>query len=158
MRVPLESVVLSPAVAAPSAAVLAVVDAVALTQPELARTVDSKGGITVEALRGVLEPVVEQVGFDECSHATFSAKELLWEHAGLRVAISVQAGRAETNNGALMAVLAAAAQPSVDWLVVVLPDRYKGGSTFGKVRDRVRALKDATGVRLDLAGVTLIGF
>ena len=135
-----------------------IVDVMELAVPALAGTIDAKGGVLVAALRQVLDPVAEGLGLAPCRHDMFAAKVLSWENRDRRIAVSVHAGRAESNNEVLLAVLGAAAHFDVDWLVAVLPSRYKQGHTFEKVVAQLGALSRAGGVRMDLVGVTLVGF
>lgn len=72
------------------------------------------------------------------------------------MAISVQTGRAKTNNEAILAVLAGASHPGVRWVALILPDRYKGSSTAPPVERDVRALIASRGVTLDLAGILVL--
>lgn len=48
--------------------------------------------------------------------------------------------------------------PGVHWLALVLPERYKNGPTYANVLKQIRGLQGADGIRLDLVGVTIIGF
>jgi hypothetical protein len=151
-------VLLSPAASGPSAALQAVIDSVILETGALAKTVTPDGGVKVIKLRDVLRGVAMRHGLVHPTGDTFAAGELAWENRELALAVAIQAGRAATNNGGLVSVLAAAARPDVDWLILVLPERYKRGPTYGDVLKQVSALSGADGIDLDLVGVTLIGF
>jgi hypothetical protein len=74
-----------------------------------------------------------------------------------RIAVTVQAGRAWTNNEALLAVLAAAGQPAVDWLVLPVPMIYKGSAQYPQIVQQLQALATADGVGLDLKGLVVLG-
>lgn len=63
-----------------------------------------------------------------------------------------------TNNGALLAVLAAASSSDIDWLILLVPDRYKGSATYDSVLSQLRDLEVASGIRLDLQGVLAVGY
>ena len=91
-------------------------------------------------------------------HGSFEVGSLSSVLSGRKVGISVHGGRAFTNNEALVAVLAAADHADIDWLIEVMPDRYKGGPTFDKVRGQLEQLQSARGIDLHLIGVTIIGF
>jgi hypothetical protein len=135
-----------------------VIDSVVLEMGGLAKTVTPAGGVKVSKLRDVLRAVAAMHGLVHPFGDTFAAGELAWESREKALAVAIQAGRAATNNGGLVSVLAAAARPDVDWLILVLPERYKRGSTYGIVLKQIGALSGADGIDLDLAGVTLIGF
>lgn len=72
------------------------------------------------------------------------------------MAISVQTGRAKTNNEAILAVLAGASHPGVRWVALILPERYKGSSTAPAVERDVQALIGSSGVSLDLTGILVL--
>lgn len=74
------------------------------------------------------------------------------------VAISMQTGRAKTNNEGLLAVLAAAAIPAARWAALILPERYKGSSTATAVERDVRSLSACAGVDLALNGVLVLTY
>jgi hypothetical protein len=74
------------------------------------------------------------------------------------IAVAVQAGRAWTNNEALLAVLAAASQPAIEWLVLLVPMIYKRSAQYPPIVQQLQALAAADGVDLDLKGVVLLGY
>jgi len=78
--------------------------------------------------------------------------------SSLLAALSIQAGRAATNNGGLLATLAAASCEDVDWLVLLVPERYKNSATGAAVEKHLRDLAVAHGVRLDLQAVVLVQY
>ncbi len=88
----------------------------------------------------------------------FARAELDFVLPGLRSAVGVQAGRAWTNNGALLAVLAAASAEGIDWLLLLVPTTYKGGPQRQHVLTQLRELAVARGVHLDLRGVGVLGY
>jgi hypothetical protein len=114
--------------------------------------------MTVAAICDVLQPVTDRLGFTTGAPSTFVPAAIHAVSLDRRVALGVHGGRALTNNGAFVSVLAAAAHPDVDWLVIVLPQRYKGSATLTGVLTQLGELRQASGIRLDLVGVTLIGF
>ena len=75
-----------------------------------------------------------------------------------RTGVSLQAGRARTNNGALLSVLAAAAAAEIDWLVVLAPARYKSGAAAGPVIQDLRAMAAEPGIRLTLKGAVVLAY
>jgi hypothetical protein len=89
---------------------------------------------------------------------SFAAHELDFVLPAERLAVSVQAGRAWTNNGALLAVLAAAAESGVEWLLALVPFTYKTGAQFPPVVDQLRALAGSSGVDLDLRGIAVVAY
>ena len=89
---------------------------------------------------------------------SFSSNELDLERRSLRLAVSVQAGRALANNGALAATLAAAACDSIDWLVMLVPAQYKKNTVYQKVHQQISGLCASPGIRLNLAGIRLIPY
>src|SRR3954453_22617503 len=96
---PVTSVLLSPAVAGPSAALQEVIDSVILETGALAKTVTASGGVKVSKLRDVLRAVATTHGLVHPSGDTFAAGELAWENRENALAVAIQAGRAATNNG-----------------------------------------------------------
>ncbi|MFC8734338.1 hypothetical protein ACFT5B_17940 [Luteimicrobium sp. NPDC057192] len=155
---PIENVPFTPTVAAPSLAVRDVVHTISLQVNALSATVDASGGIGTKDLFDVLQPTMDRLGFRSTAASTFAPSALRVVATERRVALAVHGGRAHTNNAALESVLAAAAHRDVDWLVIVLPERYKSNATFTKVSAQLNALRTASGIRLDLVGVTLVGF
>ncbi len=91
------------------------------------------------------------------AHAQYPP-ELDFVLPGLRSAVGVQAARAWTNNGALLAVLAAASAEGIDWLLLLVPTTYKGGPQHQHVLTQLRELSVARGVHLDLRGVGVLGY
>lgn len=75
-----------------------------------------------------------------------------------RLALRVEAGRAHTNNDAVMAVLEAARDPRIDMLLLVVPVRYKSGAVVDPVRERLTALLQSAGIDLALTGVALSSY
>lgn len=136
----------------------ALVAAVLSTTPALARVTGADGGLKRLDLIATLAPVARAHGLALPMGESFALPELDLISVDHRVAISAQAGRARTNNGALRAVLAAAAHPGVSWLILLVPDRYKAGPTAMPIREDLRRLADAPGVALDLRAVHLSSF
>lgn len=149
---------LTAAVSTPSGAVQTTINALSARSADLARTASPDGGVRAGELREVLNPVVGELGFQPSSGDSFSRRSLSWVAPQHRTAISVHGGRAFTNNEVLLAALGAAAHPEVDWLIAVLPDRYKEGPTFRNVEDQLEQLAQADGIDLGLIGVTLVAF
>ena len=127
-------------------------------QPRLAATMKPEGGYERVRLDSVIRPMILGFGFEPGSAATIAPKELDYTALDRWTALSIQAGRAATNNGALLAVLAAASTRDVDWLVVLVPARYKGGNTYEQVMDQLRDLEASPGVRLELEGAVVIEY
>ncbi|GAA4847134.1 hypothetical protein GCM10023221_27310 [Luteimicrobium xylanilyticum] len=155
---PFETVSFTPTVTSPSSAVRGVVDAITLEHKAMSATVGADGGVQVAAVYDVLRPVMDRLEFATSTQSTFTPSALRGLAPERHVALSVHGGRAHTNNEVLLSVLAAAAHPGVDWLVSVVPERYKNGPTLTRVHDQLRELRDASGIDLDLVGVTLVGF
>lgn len=155
---PVDTVALSPAVSGPSAAIEEVVDAIAVESCTLAKTVGPAGGVQVGRLREVLDPMAARFGLTTPKGDTFAVGEIAWEDTGRALAIAIQAGRAANNNGALVSVLAAAARKRIDWLILVLPERYKNASSYAHVLKQFEGIQRSAGIDLDLVGVTLVGF
>jgi hypothetical protein len=126
--------------------------------PSMAATEDSSGGLRRPLLVDALAPAVAAYNLRPPRGRTFAASEIDLVSRELRLAVSVQAGRARTNNGALMAVLAAAAMPDVDWMILVAPAKYKGSATAEPIRRELATLAASDGVTLSLGGVALLGF
>lgn len=116
------------------------------------------GGINRQAVGVVLDETLRAAGFLPGSPATLSPKELDYTSLELWSAVSIQAGRAMTNNGALLAVLAGASCPDVDWLILLVPERYKNSATHDAVLRQMKELEGASGIRLDLQGVLLVEY
>lgn len=154
---PRATISFTPAVLTPSPAVQEVADAVSMMSGDLLQTVVD-GSVRVDPLREVLRPVLVKYGFTPDMDSQFAVKSLSWVARTSRIAVSVHGGRAHTNNEVLLALLAASAQRGVDWLIAVLPERYKNGPTFDNVQGQVEELSDAPGIDLDLIGVTLVAF
>lgn len=90
--------------------------------------------------------------------AAFSSHLLDAVSGADRSAVSVQAGRAHTNNEALLGVLAAASHPLVDWLILVVPERYKNSGAYVGVTAQLDALASSPGIGLDLCGIAVVAF
>lgn len=133
-------------------------EAISALKPQLSAVAESDGGIRRDAIKHVLGLALHELGFSSGSLATFAAGELDYAHAGRRTVISVQGRRAKTNNGALVGVLAAASAPSVDWVILLVPDRYKGTRTFQPIAEQLDALAAADGILLNLRGCVLVGY
>lgn len=88
----------------------------------------------------------------------FSAFELDAKLPQLGLAASVQAGRAWSNNGGLVAVLAAAADPETQWLALIVPERYMGGAQRINIVDQVEQLARSPGIKLELDGVMVVSY
>jgi hypothetical protein len=118
---------------------------------------DARGGIQRKLVTAVVEHGLRSAGFAVGSDATLAAKELDFTHS-VGTAVSVQAGRASANHGALFGVLAAAAAPSVDWLVLAVPTTYKGVNVLDPVVRELDDLRSSPGIRLDLQGVVIVDY
>jgi hypothetical protein len=135
-----------------------VVDAVALASPRLGTVVTPKGNIKRELLREVLTPTLSPFGVRPQRRATFTAKELDYSGPDRRIGVAVQAGRAFTNNGALVSLLTAASSPELDWVVITIPETYMNNQVYPKVLQQFRELQGSHGIHLDLQGVILISY
>ncbi len=90
--------------------------------------------------------------------ARFAPGELDFFLEAARAAVSVQAGWALNNNGALMGMLAAASAPDVEWVVLVVPSLYKTSPAYPKLVAQAKGLFRAEGIRLDLRGAALVPY
>ena len=125
----------------------------------LRATESANGGLQRVDLAAVITPAVRRLQDGVAGRRpTFARKEVDFVVPPLRAAVSVQAGRAWTNNGALTAVLAAASTEGVDWLLLLVPTTYKGGPQHANVRKQLVELSAARGVHLDLQGIGLLGY
>jgi hypothetical protein len=134
------------------------VNALLVGAPRIRATATPKGGLKsrdlVEVTAGLLTGLVDP---HACGEAfTAGQIDLLARHS--RTGIAVQAGRAWMNNEALLAVLAAATDPHVDWLVLVVPDQYMGSVQASNITTQLEALGRAEGVDLELQGVAVVAF
>lgn len=89
---------------------------------------------------------------------TFMPDELDFILPALRVGVSVQAGRAWTNNGAMVGLLASASCPDVDWHIAVVPEQYKGTKHLGSIVVQMSSIRDARGIYLDLLGCIVLPY
>lgn len=135
-----------------------VVSAVRTLASELSRTVAPDGGIRTQALVETLTPSLLVLGVTPGFSGSFATAQVELSSVDRRVAVSVRTGRAATNNDALLAVLAAASSPDVQWAIIVLPERYKGNQTYAAVLRQLGELRAARGIHLDLRGVVLVSF
>lgn len=127
--------------------------------PAMRRTEGRTGGLNRDALLVVVDEALEGHGhWTRPEPGTFAHKEVDRTSPDLGLALSVQAGRAYPNNGALLAVLAAAALRDVDWLVLTVPALYKNAKQFEPVAAQLQALSREPGVRLSLKGVVLLPY
>ncbi|EYR63396.1 hypothetical protein N866_01035 [Actinotalea ferrariae CF5-4] len=116
------------------------------------------GGLHRTDLLGALAPAARAHGLGVPERDTFAASEIDLARGSSGAAVSVQTGRARSNNAALLSVLAAAAMQDIRWLVIVAPARYKGTLTARPVVDDITRLSRSRGVRLDLSGVLVLAF
>lgn len=138
--------------------VVAVARALESRRPSIRLTFSETGGIKRQDVSRVVELTLREAGFVPGSHALLSSKEIDYVSPDLWAAVSIQAGRAMTNNGALLAVLAAASSPDTDWLVLLVPERYKSSATHDSVLNQLKELEVAPGIRLDLQGAVLVAY
>lgn len=124
--------------------------------PDLTRTVPSNGGLKRTQLLNALDPGSLGLSFAPPTPRAFSGAIDLVSPSG--VAISIQTGRAKTNNDGVLAVIAGASQPGVSWVLLVLPEKYKGSTTASPVVRDVQSLADSAGVHLALEGVVILTF
>ncbi len=138
--------------------VVAVARALESRRHSMHLTFTETGGINRQEVSRVVEPTLREAGFVPGSHALLSSKEIDYVSPDLLAAVSIQAGRAMSNNGALLAVLAAASSPDTDWLVLLVPERYKASATYDSVVSQLKELEVAPGIRLDLQGALLVAY
>lgn len=74
------------------------------------------------------------------------------------VGITIHAGRAWMNNEALLAVLGAACAPALEWLILVVPQSYMSSAQHSHIVQQIISLAAASGVDLDLPGVSIVPF
>lgn len=137
---------------------VAVVDALETRRGSIRATFTADGGINRRDVAREIDPLLRTQGFRAGSDATLSPREIDYMASSLLAALSIQAGRAATNNGGLLATLAAASCEDVDWLVLLVPERYKNSATGAAVEKHLRDLAVAHGVRLDLQAVVLVQY
>lgn len=131
--------------------------AVEAAGPVFRRTQDINGGLKRELLRPIA-CTLAGVRAGSSPGGAFADQELDAVVPQLATAVSVQAGRGWTNNGALLAVLAAAANSDVNWLVLAVPEFYKNGVQRVRVQQQLEALSASSGIALDLGGVWVSGY
>lgn len=127
-------------------------------QHRLRATETPSGGLKRPLLRAALLGALDGSATPPVSSAEFGHTELDAVLLSDKVAISVQAGRASNNNQALIAVLAAAADPGSEWLVLVVPERYSSFTPYIKVVEQLDELAASDGIDLDLRAVAVIGY
>lgn len=133
------------------------VDVLETRMSALARTVPADGGLKRQPLLDALDLRTADASARAPRGRGFQSS-VLAAVTDQRVAVSVQTGRAKTNNEGLLAVLAGADDPTVSWLVLVVADKYKGAATALPVTRDIEALASAVGVDLDLEGVVVLTF
>lgn len=139
-------------------AVAALAADLTLCLPAMAATETPNGGLHRIDLLGALASAIRGHGLGVPDGGTFALREIDLVGWKPRVAVTVQTGRARTNNGALLAVLAAASLPDVRWLIAIVPERYKGSMTARPVHEDLRHLSRSQGVSLDLSGILVLSF
>ncbi|RYV50994.1 hypothetical protein [Pengzhenrongella frigida] len=136
-----------------------VVNAVVAGVPALADKVTPAGGVNRLLLREAIEPILRANGLGSgIPSGSFAEWEIDYVSLDRALAVSIQTGRAAANNSALLALLAASALPEVEWVLVVLPHRYKGANTFDAVANQFQSLTAAHGIDLSLQGAFIVGF
>jgi len=143
---------------APPQAVADVVMQLERGERELRLTQSSEGGLARKALRDVALRFLGGAARGSAAGATFAPGELDFFLEAARAAVSVQAGRALNNNGALVGVLAAASAPEVEWVVLVVPAVYKTSPAYAKLVAQAKDLFRAEGIGLDLRGAALVSY
>lgn len=144
---------------APPDALTDVVAGLSAQLPALAATATQTGGLRRERLRDVVAAALRgRVDPAAGLGDGFGASQLDYKISGVPVAVTVQTGRAWTNNEALLGVLAAACAPQIEWLVLLAPMKYKKSSQYPHILQQLKALTAAQGVDLDLKGVVLLAF
>jgi hypothetical protein len=144
--------------ATPSGIALELAEVLENLAPRMRLTQGETGGLTRARLVKAVGPALVRFDLTDKEVDSFNSREIdLWSAAS-GLAISLQTGRAHTNNGALVAVLAAAAHRSVDWLVLGVPEAYKGGAQAAPVSLQIGELLRTRGIALDLDGVALVAY
>lgn len=121
-------------------------------------TETAQGGLKRQLLRAEVATLLAGLAASHPCPGSFANEHLdLVTNAG-RVGVSVHAGRAWMNNEALLSVLAAAGDPHVDWLILVVPLTYKHSAQHAHVVQQATALASAGGICLELAGLALVPY
>jgi hypothetical protein len=129
---------------------------VASLAPTLSKLRDSNGGIHRRDLMAAAEAEFPTSGGWAHLPTAFGELDLVNRPAG--VAVSFQAGRAMTNNGALLATLDAAEAAGVRWLILAVPRQYKGTTTGARIVAQLETLARSPGIVLDLDGVGVVEY
>jgi hypothetical protein len=123
---------------------------------ELRGKEDAKGGLKRLDLQEVLVRCLRG-GVLEAAEA-FASQELDVRLPELRVVCSVQAGRGWSNNGGLLATLAAAADVDTDWLILIVPEHYKRSAHRIYIVAQLNDLAASKGIGLELDGVLVVAY
>ena len=127
-------------------------------QHRLRGTETPTGGLLRPKLRAELLTVLDGLVTGVTPGEEFGSAELDAVRPTDKIAVSVQAGRASNNNQALIAVLAAAADPGTEWLVLAVPDRYRSFTPYIKVVAQLDSLASSEGIDLDLRAIAVLGY
>ena len=112
-----------------------------------------KGGISRQHVVERLGEIVTRAGLTVAPDSYFDGL-----NREQRLALRVEAGRAHTNNDALLATLEAARDPHVDVLLLVVPVRYMSGAVVDPVKARLKTVLNSPGIDLALTGVALTAY
>lgn len=148
----------SPAIAMVPETVLDVISGVEVLRPAIRDTFTSTGGISRPAVAAIVHPVLVGASFLPQSPADFLPEEIHYSATALSTVVSIQTGRASTNNGGLVATLSAASCAGVDWLLLLAPENYKGSTAADRVASHLDELAAAGGIHIDLVGVALVAY
>lgn len=144
--------------AQPTPSAIELADAIEKDASRLRTTQSDTGGLNRARLRKAILPSLVACDLTDKDVDSFTGREIdLWSAAS-GLAVSLQTGRAYTNNGALLAVLAAAAHRPIDWVVITVPEAYKGGAQANPVCIQLGGLVKARGIALDLDGIAVISY
>lgn len=124
----------------------------------LSALVAPDGGVKRLELLPALTTIVRGFGLTVFERDSFASNEVDLIDTRNRIGVSLQAGRARTNNGALLSVLAAAAAPDVDWLIILAPTRYKSGAAAVPVTEDLREMASEAGIRLAVMAVLVLAY
>lgn len=136
----------------------AAADLIANGAARLRETQSEKGGLKRDPLRAVLHDLVGDHAGHPLAGTTFASDQIDLMLNEAPVAITIHAGRAWMNNEALLAVLGAACAPAVEWLILVVPQSYMRSAQHPHIVQQIASLAAASGVDLDLQGVSIVPF
>ena len=111
------------------------------------------GGIDRELVVGAISRMCLDAGLSDEGSSSVDFRDV-----PNAIGVRVEAGRALTNNGAVLAVLRAAQDSDVRQLILVVPQSYKLGFVFPKVNGQLKELFNGVGIAISLDGVALLAY